>query len=140
MIEASGCVFLSLSTGRIMMQHRSSSVTHPNTWGFFGGKGEAQERPIETLYRELEEEIGKLPNIIKTIPISKFTSTNGKFTYHSFVVLVNEDFTPELNKESDGYCWVNIGKWPKPLHPGAKIQCNSKDFLRKIKTIYKLNK
>lgn len=136
MIEASGCIFLSKKTGRIMMQLRSNNVTHPKTWGFFGGKSEGEERPIETLKREVAEEVGKIPRILKTIPISKFTSTNGKFVYNSFVVLVNKEFIPTLNGESNGYSWVDIGHWPKPLHPGAKIQCRSKDFMKKIKTIH----
>ena len=140
MKQAAGGCIVAKDTHRILLQQRAIDGSFPRNWGFFGGKVEPEENVAQALLRELREEIGKLPNIIKTIPISKFTSTNGKFTYHSFVVLVNEDFTPELNKESDGYCWVNIGKWPKPLHPGAKIQCNSKDFLKKIKTIYKLNK
>jgi|TARA_R110002167_G_scaffold15332_12_gene61219 8-oxo-dGTP pyrophosphatase MutT (NUDIX family) len=139
MIEASGCIFLSTTTGRIMMQLRSDGVTHARKWGFFGGKSENKERPSETLYREIEEEVGKT-NITKVIPISKFTSKNGRFIYNSFVVLVAEEFIPDLNKESDGYCWVAIEKWPRPLHPGAKIQCNSKDFLKKVKTIYDLHR
>ena len=136
MIEASGCIFLSSQTGRILLQLRSTNVTHSKTWGFFGGKSEEHERPIETLRREIKEEIGMMPAIVKTIPISKFTSGNGRFIYNSFVVIVKEEFIPVLNGESDGYAWVDIGKWPKPLHPGAKIQCKSRDFLKKIKTIY----
>ena len=120
MIEASGCIFLSSQTGRILLQLRSTKVTHSKTWGFFGGKSEEQERPIETLRREIKEEIGMMPEIVKTIPISKFTSGNGRFIYNSFVVIVKEEFIPVLNGESDGYAWVDIGKWPKPLHPGAK--------------------
>ena len=140
MIEASGCIFLSTKTGRILLQLRSSNVTHSKTWGFFGGKSEEDERPVETLRREIKEEIGMMPDIIKTIPISKFTSINGRFIYNSFVVLVDDEFVPILNGESDGYAWVDIGKWPKPLHPGAKIKCKSKDFLKKIKTIYDLHR
>ena len=67
MIEASGCIFLSTTTGRIMMQLRSDGVTHARKWGFFGGKSENKERPSETLYREIEEEVGKT-NITKVIP------------------------------------------------------------------------
>ena len=139
MIEASGCIFLSSHTGRILLQLRSGDVSHAKTWGFFGGKSENKERPSETLYREIEEEVGKT-NITKVIPISKFTSKNGRFIYNSFVVLVTDEFIPDLNKESDGYCWVAIEKWPRPLHPGAKIQCGSKDFLKKVKTIYDMHR
>lgn len=136
MITASGCIFLSIDTGRVMLQQRSGAVNHPRTWGFFGGKSEGNERPSETLYREMEEEIGLVPSIDKVIPINKFTSPNKKFIYNSFVVTVDDEFIPVLNNESDGYCWVKIGNWPRPLHPGAKIQFNSKQFIRKLKTVH----
>ena len=136
MIVASGCIFLSIDTGRVMLQQRSGAVNHPRTWGFFGGKAEGNERPSETLYREMEEEIGLVPSIDKVIPINKFTSPNKKFIYNSFVVTVEDEFIPVLNNESDGYCWVKIGNWPRPLHPGAKIQFNSKQFIKKLKTVH----
>ena len=136
MITAAGCIFLSTDTGRVMLQHRSWEVNHPRTCGFFGGKSDTNEKPIDTLYREIEEELGLVPDIKKVIPINKFTSPNKKFIYHSFVVTVDEEFIPILNNESDGYCWVKIGNWPRPLHPGAKIQCNSKQFVKKVKTVY----
>ena len=136
MIIASGCIFLSIDTGRVMLQQRSGAVNHPRTWGFFGGKSEGNERPSETLYREMEEEIGLVPAIDKVIPINKFTSPNKKFIYNSFVVTVEDEFIPVLNNESDGYCWVKIGNWPRPLHPGAKIQFNSKQFVKKLKTVH----
>lgn len=135
-MQASGCIFLSLDTGRIMLQKRSSNVTHPGTWGFFGGKGEDNERPIETLFREIEEELGMMPDIQRVIPVNKFTAPSRKFVYNSFVITVPNEFTPILNEESDGFCWVEIGKWPKPLHSGAQIQCKSKQFVKKLKTIH----
>ena len=136
MITASGCLFLSTDTGSVMLQQRSGAVNHPRTWGFFGGKAEGKERPVECLMREVEEELGLVPDVKKVIPINKFTSPNKKFIYHTFVVTVEEEFLPILNNESDGYCWVKVGNWPRPLHPGAKIQCSSKQFIKKIKTVY----
>ena len=56
MIQASGCCFLALDTGRIMLQQRSKNSSHPLTWSFWGGKADKRERPIETLLRECKEE------------------------------------------------------------------------------------
>lgn len=67
MISASGCCFLALDTGRIMLQQRSKTSSHPLTWSFWGGKSEKKERPIETLLRECNEEMGILPDIKKYI-------------------------------------------------------------------------
>jgi 8-oxo-dGTP pyrophosphatase MutT (NUDIX family) len=137
MIQASGCVFLALDTGRIMLQQRSNKSSHPRTWGFFGGKGEENERPIETLLRELNEEVGILPDVEKVYPLNNFISPDKNFTYNTFVVTIFEEFIPVLNNESNGYCWVNINNWPRPLHPGAKAQLFNKSVIKKIKTIYK---
>lgn len=136
MISASGCIILALDTGRILLQQRGSKSSHPRTWGFFGGKSEANERPIETLTRELEEEIGLLPDVQKIYPLNKFTSPDHNFEYHSFCVTVYEEFIPQLNNESEGYCWVSIGNWPRPLHNGVKAQLYNKEFIKKIKTIH----
>lgn len=136
MITASGCLILALDTGRVLLQQRGSKSSHARTWAFFGGKGEPDERPMETLLRELEEEIGILPDVQKIYPLHKFTSPDHNFEYHSFVVSVYEEFIPQLNSESDGYCWVKIGNWPRPLHPGVKAQLYNKEFVKKIKTVY----
>lgn len=134
-IIACGCLILSSDTGRILLQQRSGTTTHPRSWGFFGGRSEGEERPVETITRELQEEIGLIPDIKKFYPLYKYTSPDKKFVYHTFVVLVLEEFTPHLNNESDGYCWVSMNNWPRPLHPGVKAQLYNNDFLKKLRTI-----
>ena len=58
MIHASGCFFLSNTTGNICLQLRSTTSNHPKTWAFWGGKSEEGEQPIDVLLREIEEEVG----------------------------------------------------------------------------------
>jgi len=135
-MNASGCLVLAMDTGRIMLQQRSGDTSHPRTWGFFGGKAEKDERPLQTLLRELEEEIGLLPDIQKVYPLNKFTSPDKNFVYNTFVVTVYDEFVPQLNDESNGFCWVKMGNWPRPLHNGAKAQLYNKDIIKKIKTIH----
>lgn len=118
-----------------MLQKRSKQCTHPGTWGFFGGKSELDERPIDTLIREVSEELGVTPEFQRIIPVNKFTAPGGNFEYNSFVITIEDEFTPTLNEESEDFRWVEIGKWPTPLHSGAKIQCYSKQFIKKLKTI-----
>lgn len=135
-ITASGCIFLANDTGRVMLQQRSGNTSHPRTWGFFGGKSEQDERPIQTLLRELEEEVGILPDVQKIYPLTQFVSPDKKFVYNTFVVSMFEEFIPQLNNESNGFCWVKIGNWPRPLHNGAKAQLYNKDIIKKIKIIH----
>lgn len=136
MITASGCCFLALNTGRIMLQQRSKSVSHPLTWSFWGGKTEHNEKPIETLLRECSEEIGELPPVEKIYPIHTFVSHDRNFTYHTYVVTVYEEFVPNTNGESAGYAWVELNGWPKPLHRGARVVLEKPDMVDKIYTIW----
>ena len=119
--EAVGAIFLSRKTGRMMLNLRSDSATYSNNWGFVGGKIERRESPLQALHREMCEELGdSVPTIEDIIPFDVFCTKNGKFKYYSFIVVVPNEFIPDLNHESAGYSWVHIGNWPKPLHPGAK--------------------
>lgn len=135
MISASGGLFLSLDTKRICLQLRGEEGKYNGTWSFWGGKRENDEKPIDTLLREMREEIGILPDIQKIYPIHKYVSQDKNFEYNAFVVTVFEEFIPVLNSESSGYCWVNVDMYPKPLHRGAKSVLSSKTVQKKIKTI-----
>ena len=136
MIQASGCCFLALDTGKIMLQQRSKKSSHALKWSFWGGKSKRKERPIETLLRECKEEIGILPDIEKVYPLHTFVSDDKKFTYNAFCVTVFEEFIPNCNHESSGYAWVELGCWPKPLHRGAFLVLQNQEMTEKIQTIY----
>ena len=135
--EAVGAIFLSKNTGRMMLNLRSDSVTYSNYWGFVGGKVEFNETPIKALYREIKEELGNsIPQINDIIPFDIFCTKNIKFKYYSFIIIIDNEFIPELNKESSGYCWIKIGNWPKPLHPGAKSILYNSNILKEFESLW----
>ena len=133
-VEGIGTFIYSVSTQRYLFLLRNSSK-YSGTWGLAGGKIEAGEQLLESLYRELTEELGYEFNNTKVIPIEKFTSDSNKFTYHTFLIPVDEEFVPNLNHEHRGYCWVSLEDHPKPLHPGVWRTVNFSAVVKKIKTL-----
>ena len=133
-IEGVGTFIYCTSTQRYLFLLRNSSK-YSGTWGLAGGKIDAHEQILESLCRELREELGYDFVNDKVIPIEKFTSDNGNFSYHTFLIPVTEEFIPNLNYEHRGYCWVALEDHPKPLHPGVWRTVNFKSVVDKIKTL-----
>jgi 8-oxo-dGTP pyrophosphatase MutT (NUDIX family) len=136
---AAGVVFLAKDTGRCLLQLRNSDKKFRHTWGFWGGMMEAGESPYECIRRELSEEIGFVPELQKLNPIDVYQSSDKNFYYYSFVAVVEHEFIPELNNESAGYAWVNIGAWPQPLHNGARITLVKNGGTEKLHTILQIH-
>jgi len=124
MQKAVGAIIVAIDTGRILLNKRSENVTYSNYWAFIGGKVEAEEYPVSTLYRELKEEINLDKNSIDSIKEINVFVANSTFTYYSFVVFVLEEFIPKLNIESCGYAWITFNNWPRYMHPGAYAVLN----------------
>ena len=132
---AARALFLCSSTERILLNLRSPHKTHGLKWSLWGGMAEANETPLECLSRELKEEMGGHPDIEKFYSVDIFQSPDKNFMYFSYVCIVREEFTPQLNNENCGYCWTKLGVWPRPMHFGAKKSLCSKASLAKLKFI-----
>ena len=78
-IICSGALFYSLKTQRFLLLHRTQSK-QKHVWGLVGGTNGKNEAPWPALQREIHEEVGELPDIIKTIPLETFISTDEKFS------------------------------------------------------------
>ena len=110
--SAAGIVLYAEDTGRWGLQQRSDSVNDPGVWAAWGGGREPGETLEQTARRELGEESGyKGP--IKLEPLAR----NAK--YATFIGVVPHEFEPRPCDEWKDYCWVELGHWPQPLHPGV---------------------
>lgn len=137
-IHCAGAVFLAKETQRFLFLLRSQGRT-ANTWGFAGGKVEPTDStPYDALLREIQEEVGEIPSIIKTVPIELYQSPDEHFYYNTYVLIVDSEFIPTLNQEHQGYCWVSYDHWPKPLHQGVRTTLSSKTTRTKLETILDL--
>ena len=133
-IEGVGTFIYCTTTKRYLFLLRNSSK-YSGTWGVVGGKIESNELTIESLLREIQEELGGTIQDPKIIPIEKFTSDSGNFSYHTYLMPVDGEFVPILNDEHRGYCWVRLEDHPKPLHPGVWRTINFEAVVDKIKTL-----
>ena len=136
-IEGVGAFIYCVTTHRYLFLLRNTKK-YAGTWGLAGGGIEPGELLLDSLIRELKEELSVDFSNIKVIPIEKFTSDKNNFSYHTFLIPVLEEFTPTLNNEHKGYCWVGLEDHPKPLHPGVWRTINFREVIEKIKIIEKI--
>jgi 8-oxo-dGTP pyrophosphatase MutT (NUDIX family) len=115
--QGAGCIAMARTTGRVMLVLRSAAVEQPFTWGNCGGAHHASERPLDAARRELTEETG-YTGAVQMVPLYVFKKDS--FRYCNFLALVDDEFTPCLGWEADDFTWVELGKWPDPLHFGLQ--------------------
>ena len=128
-----GALIYSRATKRYLFLLRNQK-RHAGSWGLVGGGVEDLESPVDALRREIVEEIGFV-EIEKIIPLEKFTADSTNFEYHTYLLVVADEFVPRLNDEHRGYAWTAISDHPKPLHPGVWRTFNFKSIIDKIKTV-----
>jgi 8-oxo-dGTP pyrophosphatase MutT (NUDIX family) len=133
LITAVGALCFCAKTQRCLYLLRSKKQI--GTWGLVGGRKEFNESTKETLFREFIEEIGSVPTPNKLIPIETYTSEDDNFKFITYICVVPHEFIPILNQEHHGYCWVKLGEFPKPLHPGLWNTLNFGVIKQKINTI-----
>jgi 8-oxo-dGTP pyrophosphatase MutT (NUDIX family) len=136
-ISSSGAFFLSKKTKRFLLLQKASGKKE-GTWGLVGGKTDPGESFWQGLQREIYEEIGFNPNIIKTIPLETFVSDDNHFNFQTYICIVENEFIPILSNEHKGWAWCDIESWPKPIHQGIKNTISSKITRAKIDTIFEL--
>lgn len=130
--DAAGCLILALDTGRICFQLRSTRVNDALTWSTWGGGLEPGETPAQAAARELREESGYTGKM-KLIPLTTVSTLRGA-KYHNFLALVPREFTPDVDDyEVEDYKWVDIGHWPRPLHPELSKLLNTQEILEVLK-------
>lgn len=129
--QGAGCIFLAKDTKRILLPYRSSSVEQPHTWGVWGGAIDNKENPSDAVRREVREEAGYTGSA-QLVPLVVFQK--GTFKYHNFLTIVDKEFTPKTNWETDDFRWVDYGNWPTPLHFGLQylIDKSGEDIQRII--------
>lgn len=133
-IVCSGALFYAKETRRFLLLQKAHGK-HAGTWGLVGGTNLQDENPWQGLQREILEEIGFSPDIIKSLPLETFVSNDQVFNFHTYLCVIDHEFMPELSDEHFGWGWFNLHYLPKPLHNGLALSLRNKVMQTKIQTI-----
>jgi ADP-ribose pyrophosphatase YjhB (NUDIX family) len=136
-IVCSGALIYAKSTRRFLLLQKAHGK-HTGTWGLVGGTNLQNENPWQGLQREVQEEIGQMPAIIKTIPLETFVSNDKIFNFHTYLCVIQDEFIPVLSDEHCAWAWSTIDYAPKPLHQGLRNSFSNKIMKTKLQTIFDL--
>lgn len=136
-IVCSGALFYAKSTQRILLLQKATGK-HQGTWGLVGGTNIEGETAWQGLQREIVEEVGSMPAIIKTIPLETFVSNDSVFNFHTYLCIIDDEFIPVLSKEHQGWAWCTVEGAPKPLHQGLKTSFSNRTIRNKLQTIFEI--
>lgn len=127
MVKCIGVLIYDKSKDRFLLQQRSKNSSYGLSWGVWGGKLKSNETFIGGLNRELKEELGTVPPIIKMFPMDIFHSEDKNFIYFSYIVIVDNFNEVNINNETNDYVWVEFKYIDKfDLHPNFLITFNKK--------------
>jgi 8-oxo-dGTP pyrophosphatase MutT (NUDIX family) len=114
--QAVGILIVARNTGRIFLLQRSASAGRSHLWALLSGGMEQGENPLNTVAREIREEIQINPSIIDFHFITKEITQRNDFYY--YIGFTNSEFKPTLNHENEDWGWFNPDSLPKPMFPG----------------------
>jgi 8-oxo-dGTP pyrophosphatase MutT (NUDIX family) len=134
-IVCSGALFYAKSTRRFLLLQKAHGK-HTGTWGLVGGTNLQHENPWQGLQREVQEEIGQMPAVIKTIPLETFASNDKIFNFHTYLCVIQDEFIPILSDEHCAWAWSTIDYAPKPLHQGLRNSFSNKTIRTKLQTVF----
>lgn len=136
-IVCSGALFCARDTKRFLLLQKATGK-HLGTWGLVGGTNLFNENPWQGLQREIAEEIGSCPAILKSLPLERFVSNDSVFSFHTYFCVVDSEFIPSLSKEHMGWGWFDLSRFPKPVHRGLDLSLRNKQIQTKIQTVIDL--
>lgn len=122
MQQRAGILYLSKSTGRILLIHEDHKWTVPT----FARLGSLLDDASILLSNY---SVGKI------VPIELYLSEDRGFEYGTYVCIVDREF---LTVDSSSFAWCSLQDLPKNLHGGLKITLHNQIIRTKIETILEI--
>ncbi len=133
-IDCSGALICARSSHRFLLLQKATGK-HAGRWGLVGGTNHCGETAWQGLTREIEEELGAMPDIKKTIPLERFVSNDSLFKFHTYFCVVESEFVPVLSDEHSAWGWFDLNNLPKPVHKGLDLSLRNRIIQTKIQTV-----
>lgn len=108
-------LFVSKEEKRMLFLQRSEVVNYPLQWCLPGGMGHHTETSKQAAIRECAEETGNKFSQDRIKIINTKESYNPKFTFYTFVCVVEKPFQCKLSFEHINYVWSDMDNLPVPL-------------------------
>jgi 8-oxo-dGTP pyrophosphatase MutT (NUDIX family) len=123
----SGILFITKENKGLFLE-RSGHGDYEGLYGLPGGHLAPKENHKDAAVRETKEETGYESKEV-LIEVNRQLSTiegddqkvSREIDYTTFVAVLDEEFTPILNKEHKSYIWAPLDQPPEPLHPGLVV-------------------
>ena len=117
-----GVLIKALDTNRVLLVLRSDKCSDPFNWALVSGGVHKDEDTLDGLKREVYEELGINPDVIKY----QFSNIEkeGEIEFFYYQGFTEHEFYPILNEEHDDFGWFDVDDLPKPLYDkmGNKIK------------------
>jgi 8-oxo-dGTP pyrophosphatase MutT (NUDIX family) len=133
-IDCSGALICARHTRRFLLLQKREGK-HSGRWGLVGGTNLSGESAWQGLCREIEEELGLMPEIKKTLPLERFVSNDRCFNFHTYFCVVDQEFVPTLSNEHTAWGWFDLNSLPKPVHKGLDLSLKNRIIQNKIQTV-----
>ncbi|MBI4257761.1 MAG: NUDIX domain-containing protein [Thaumarchaeota archaeon] len=110
--RAVSCVLM--FEGKILMLKRGTNVrTNPGLWSVVAGEIDAGEKPVDTAYREIGEELGWARSNVELLREGSPFEVNPKpgsvTSVYTFLFLASRGDV-KLNEEHTEYRWASVGE------------------------------
>lgn len=96
-------------TNSVLLHKRDSNTRfNPDSWAFFGGLNEVDEKPVECFIREMKEELSVDIKPNEVIPLCDYLNEELQTYRYVFYVLSEKQKSDFTLHEGADFDWVNL--------------------------------